>query len=118
MGQCESGTWMVAARGVTAPSFYPPANITGSEERNSSLLQNEYGNLIKWEPNPMNTGINITKYRIYRKQYGNWIFLADMDATDTQYWHRGIDQYIQHEYAITALSDLSQESCAGYITVY
>lgn len=118
MGQCETGKWIISARGVTAPTFYPPANFTGQRGENSSLLQSEYGSLLSWEPNPMNTGINVTKYRIYRKQYGNWIFLGEVDATDSQYWHSGIDPYIQVEYAITAVSDLNQESCAGYVTVY
>ena len=118
MGQCQSGTWMVAAWGIISPSFYPPANIAGSRVENKSLLLSEYGNLVIWEPNPMNTGINVTKYRIYEQQYGHWIQLGEVDASEFEYFHRNIDQFIQQEYAITAVSDSNQESCAGFITVF
>jgi hypothetical protein len=118
MGQCSSGTWMVAAWGVTSPSFYPPANITGSRVENNSLLQSEFGNLINWEPNPMNTGTTVVKYRIYEQQYGHWLQLGEVDAAQFEYFHRGINQYMQQEYAVTAISGNNQESCAGFITVY
>jgi C1A family cysteine protease len=118
MGEAESGTWIVAAWGVGAPSFYPPVNISGSKEENSSLLQSEYGNLLKWEANPVNAGINVVKYRIYQQQYGKWVFLAETDAGTTEYWHRGTDPYKQQEYAIVAVADNNQESCAGYVAVF
>lgn len=118
MGQCEAGKWIISARGVTTPSFYPPANVSGTKDENSSLLQTEYGCLLNWEPNPMNTGITVNKYRIYLKQYGSWILMGEVDATESQYWHGGVDPYKQQEYAITAVSDLNKESCAGYVTVY
>lgn len=118
MGEADTGTWVVAAWGVGSPSFYPPVNISGSEGKNSSLLQSEYGNLLRWEPNPLNTGINVVRYRIYEKQYGHWIFLAEVGADETEYWHRGIDPYRQQEYAIAAIADTNEESCAGYVTVF
>lgn len=118
MGQCSSGTWMVAAWGVTIPSFFPPANITGSRVENKSLLQSEHGNLINWEINPANTGTTVDKYRIYKQQYGHWIRLGEVDSSQFEFFHRGVDQYIQQVYAVTAISASNQESCAGYITVY
>ena len=66
----------------------------------------------------MNTGINVTKYRIYEQQYGYWIQLGEVDASEFEYFHRGIDQFVQQEYAVTAISDSNQESCAGFITVF
>lgn len=118
MGQCSTGTWMVAAWGITTPSFNPPANISGSRVENKSLLQSEYGNLIKWDINPANTGITVVKYRIYEQQSGYWIQLGEVDASQFEYFHRGINQYMQQEYAVTAISTSNQESCAGFVTVY
>jgi hypothetical protein len=118
MGQCSSGTWMVAAWGITTPSFNPPANLSCSRAENHSLLQSEFGNLINWEPNPANTGVTVVKYRIYEKQYGYWFELGEVDASQFEYYHRGVNQYSKQEYAVTAISAANQESCAGFVSVY
>jgi len=50
--------------------IHPPINVFLTRELNRSLFRKEAFHTIHWSPNPDNSALTITGYRIYRKEAG------------------------------------------------
>ena len=55
-------------KSVIVKTLYPPLDVTLSREINRSLFRQEAFHTISWSANPENSGLNITAYRIYRRE--------------------------------------------------
>lgn len=97
--------------------IYPPSNFTGQKVLNRSLLQGEYINVLKWQANPNNEGINIIKYRIYKIEGGVQNLLVELSSDNFEYWHRKVEKDKQYTYAIAALNDEDRGGKPDYVTV-
>ena len=104
-------------RGTGILLFGPPSNIKGEKVLNRSLSQEEYINVLSWEPNPNNEDFNIVKYRIYRVINGEDYLLTELNASSFEYWHRNVWKGKEYIYYIVAVNDADLESIAAYITV-
>ncbi|MFO7865272.1 MAG: lectin like domain-containing protein [Candidatus Aminicenantes bacterium] len=97
--------------------IHPPANVSGRQTLNRSLFQGEYINVLEWEANPNNSGINITKYRIYQMDGSQKNLLAELNADTYEYWHRDVDESTPHTYALAAVNAGGREGKPVYLTI-
>lgn len=94
---------------------HPPVNFSGSRKNNSSTLLEEYIDVLTWEPNSLNTGIQ--KYRIYVSIEGNRQLLAEVDAGTREFFHRKVEKDLVYSYAVRAVDSLGKEGEEASIDV-
>lgn len=96
----------------------PPSNFTGEQILNRSLIQFEYINVLKWADNANNSGLNISKYRIYRILDASGKTLVDeVDATVFRYLHRNVPKSSDFTYEIVSVLDNGKEGRPARITI-
>jgi hypothetical protein len=100
-------------RYVSAPA------ATGRKVVNRSYSQAEYINVLSWQPNSANQGLDITGYRVYRLDGGTRTKLAEVQATGStfEYVHRNVGRYSTIQYAIVAVTRGDFEGYPATITV-
>jgi hypothetical protein len=86
---------------------------------NRSFSQGEYINVLSWQPNSSNQGLEIINYRVYQIDGTTRTKLADVAATGTtfEYVHRGVGQYSTIRYAIVAVTRGDFEGFPASLTV-
>jgi hypothetical protein len=97
--------------------IYPPLNVSGQKTLNRSLLQGEYINVLKWEANSNNQGINIAKYRIYHLDGNQRNLLVELDAGTFEYWHRNVEETESYLYEIAAVTAWGREGKPINLTI-
>jgi len=103
---------------LSGPPPYFPVGLTAQKVENRGLAYLEYLNVLKWEPNPRNAGVNISKYRVYQViNASDWILLAEVSAGTFEYWDRGVDRNEKYTYGISSVTDDNQESLTAIVTV-
>jgi len=102
---------------LSGPPPYFPSALTAQKINNSGLAYREYINLIRWQPNPRNAGVNISKYRIYRVSDESHLLLAEVNAGTLEYWQRNIDRHLNYVYAVSAVTEDGLESTPAYVSV-
>lgn len=95
----------------------PPSNPTGQRIFNRSLLQREHINVLRWEANPANAGIEILNHRIHLIEGATWSLLAELGAGDTEYRHRGVDGKATYVYAVVVVVQGSRDGLPAYIRI-
>ncbi|MFC2155050.1 DUF5696 domain-containing protein [Acidobacteriota bacterium] len=98
---------------VISPVFL---NVRGRKVENRSLLQVEYIHHLTWEIAEFHTK-DITKYRIYRIEDGNWSLLTECDADTFEYRHRFVEKERQTTYALVTVDDKNREDEPVYIII-
>jgi hypothetical protein len=110
-----------AADGDHEPTPYFPTGISGTRVENRSLLRTEYIDVLRWEPNPLNQGENISKYRIYyyTDESGTMtkVLLVEVNAGTTGYWCRNVPGDNNRTYGIASVTYDNRESIPAAITV-
>lgn len=99
------------------PPVYPPMCFTVVTERNRSLLQTEYMNILGWDSNPLNSAndVTISRYRLYEMSGDTRVLLADLDPGKFGYVHRKLE-IRPYRYALLAVDDEGRESVPLYLT--
>jgi subtilisin family serine protease len=89
---------------------------SGQRVLNRSFSQAEYINILSWENNPANAGLNITVYRLYVVSNGTPALLAEVGAGVREFSHRlaGADPVT---YRIVAVVSGEREGAPAEITV-
>jgi hypothetical protein len=95
--------------------IYAPT-ASGVKVLNRSFSQAEYINILSWQANPANAGLDITKYRIYLMNNGTPSLLAEVGADQSQYYHRKAGQE-KLDYAIVAIHSSGREGSPALVTV-
>jgi CubicO group peptidase (beta-lactamase class C family) len=110
-----------AADGNHETTPYFPTGISGTRVENRSLLRTEYIDVLRWEPNPLNQGENISKYRIYyyTDESGAMtkVLLVEVNAGTTGYWCRNVPGDNNRTYGIASVTYDNRESVPAAITV-
>jgi subtilisin family serine protease len=78
-----------------------PLNLQAQRIENRSFLQTEYINVLTWQANPQNQGV--TGYRVFLINGNDIEVVADLDAGQYEYMHRGTGNESQYTYAVTAV---------------
>jgi len=86
---------------------HPPLNFSGTKQNNSSVLLEEYINVLTWQSNKLNRGIS--KYRIYQQEGKNWILQGEVNADTFDYWHRNVSKDKKYSYALKAVDNQNNE---------
>jgi len=95
--------------------IYAPT-ASGVKVMNRSFSQAEYINILSWQANPANGGLDITKYKIYLMNNGTPSFLAEVGADQNQYSHRKAGRE-KLDYAIVAAYRGGREGAPAFVTV-
>lgn len=95
--------------------IYGPA-ASGIKVQNRSFSQLEYINVLSWEANPANAGLDITRYKIYLIKNEVPSLLAEVGADQSQYSHRKAGQE-KLDYAIVAVHSSGREGAPALVSV-
>lgn len=94
---------------------HAPVGFSGRKENNSSVLLEQYINVLTWQSNDLNK--NISKYRIYQKEGNNWTALAEVDSSTLEYWHRDVPKDEKCTYMLKAVDSEDREGESVYLEV-
>lgn len=83
---------------------------TAVKVHNRSLLQQEYINILKWQPNPANPADRVAKYRVYWLEGGKEILIGEVESNRLELWHRPVSKDLAYTYRVVAVSS---EGCEG-----
>jgi N-acyl-D-amino-acid deacylase len=95
-----------------------PSNFSGKQVLNRSLFQAEYINVLSWNSNSENEGLDIAKYRIYELSGNQKTLLAELNADIFEYNHRNVDKDKQYSYAIAGVTAAGREGESVIVNVY
>jgi len=95
--------------------IYAPI-ATGRKVLNRTFSQAEYINILSWQANPSNSGLDITKYRIYQIISGTPSLLVELASSQLEYYHRNAGQ-ASIQYAIVAVTSSNREGAPATVTV-
>jgi len=96
--------------------FSPPLNFSGEMVMNRSLSQREYMHVLRWEANPNNDDLRVTKYRVYNL-YAEKPLLAEVDAHSFRYEVRNIWPGIRYAYAVVGVTSDNEEGLPAILTL-
>jgi hypothetical protein len=87
---------------------HPPANFSGTQYNNNSVLLEEYIIELKWDSHHLNT--NISGYRIYQENgANNWTMLAEVSVGTFEYWIRDAAEGERYAFMLKAVDTESRE---------
>jgi len=95
--------------------IYAPI-ATGQKVLNRTFSQAEYINILSWQANPSNSGLDITKYRIYQIISGTPSLLVELASSQLKYSHRNAGQ-ASIQYTIVAVTSSNREGAPATVTV-
>lgn len=98
-----------------------PSSAQGFKEVHSIWILKEYVNIISWQPQSRNQGLEIAGYRVYRIiSPEEKILLHETDASTFTYKHSGpeVTRDSEHIYGITAFTTDQKESNPAYVMIY
>ena len=94
--------------------FAPSAS--GRKVMNRSFSQVEYINILSWQADPANAGLDIVKYKIYLMTNGTPSYLGEVAAGQTQYSHSRAGQ-APLQYAVVAVTGSGREGAPAQVSV-
>jgi len=105
----------ITSRTLRVMRVYPPQNVSYVFRENRNLFSREYLYEVQWAENPLNQqyGIQVTRYKIYRRVKGGDFSLVETVGPQTFSW---LDRYLaaeaedQFEYQVSAVDDRGNES--------
>jgi hypothetical protein len=83
---------------------------------NRSLSQAEYIDILSWQPEPDNDGLDIAKYRIYRMEGNTPTLVVEMEGDQSEYRQRRAGREV-HQYAVAAVTRNGWEGAPALVTV-
>ena len=92
-----------------------PLNFSGKKHNNSSVLLEQYINVLTWQANELNK--DIEKYRIYQIEGGNWILLVKLETSTFEYWHMNVEKDEKYIYVLKAVDNQNIEGEPVYLEV-
>jgi len=96
--------------------IYAPI-ATGRKVLNRTFSQAEYINILSWQTDPVNAGLDITLYRIYTMSGDTPTLLVELAGDKTEYYHRKVGQTSITTYAIRAVTSNGREGAPALVTV-
>lgn len=94
---------------------HPPEVFAAVKKNNSSVLLEEYINVLSWQTHAFNS--EISKYNIYMVVDGNRIFLSEVNGDTFEYWHRDVEKDKRYSYILTAVDINNKEGVGASVEV-
>lgn len=109
----RTGAWNIFYRyrlGKPLREPVPPVNLTLSTSLDEATSTKN--NLLGWEANEENAGLDIQNYRIYRQEEtgGSFELIATVDGATFSYHDQGLPTNMKYRYAVSAIDKWDQES--------
>jgi hypothetical protein len=95
--------------------IYAPI-ATGRKVLNRTFSQAEYIDILSWQANPANDGLDISKYRIYQMSGAMPSLLVELTADQVEYSRRNAGQ-ASIQYTIVAVTSSGREGAPATVTV-
>ena len=103
---------------ATFQKIHKPLDIEGEMRMNRSLSQAEYVNILTWKPNPLNSGVPLSKYVVYQRVDNQWHFLVEVSVTVNEFWQRGVDNKKVYEYKIVTKNSRGTEGEPAFYNIH
>jgi hypothetical protein len=108
---------MTASKTVKANFQYIFApSVSGRKQLNRTFSQAEYIDILTWQANPANAGLDISKYRVYQISGTTRTLMAEVNADQTGYQRRNAGS-TAIKYEIAAVTSSGNEGEPAAITV-
>jgi len=95
--------------------IYAPI-ATGRKVLNRTFSQAEYINILSWQADPANDGLDIAKYRIYQMSGTTPSLLVELASGELEYYHRNAGQ-ATIQYTIVAVTSSNREGAPATVTI-
>ncbi|MDW7761645.1 MAG: lectin like domain-containing protein [Acidobacteriota bacterium] len=96
--------------------FIHPPHASGRKVLNRTFSQAEYINILSWQANSANAGLNIIKYKIYSFVNGAPSLLTEVAADVKEYYHRNAGKE-RLDYRIVAIHSSGREGAPAHVMV-
>ena len=106
-----------SVKAVFARHIFSPLDFRGEKKANRGLLVGEYIISLSWKTNAANEGLDILSYRIYLLEGENKNLLCELQSSQFNYLHKGVDGKKRYIYAICAVDAAGREGDLAYVTV-
>ncbi len=94
--------------------IFPPVEITVVTVVNESMFFKEKINVVSWKRNPLNNPVNVSEFRVYKKdlneENSEYAFVKSLDGTTLRYFDRNLILSHKYSYVLTAVTDDGYES--------
>ncbi|MCJ7582561.1 MAG: hypothetical protein MUP98_18760, partial [Candidatus Aminicenantes bacterium] len=97
--------------------IHEPIGVSGEKVLNRNLSQAEYINILKWQANPNNYEITISKYRIFQVQDGERNLVVELNGNTFGYSHRKVQGALTQTYEIVAVNSDGREGNPARIVI-
>jgi len=97
--------------------IYPPADLQGQKILNRSLSQREYINVLRWNANPDNNGLNLVLFRVYRIQSDTPDKIVDLPPGQFSFQHRRVEKNTTYRYFVVSVDIEGREGDPGYLVI-
>jgi len=99
---------------VDEQRIFAPLSLSLKTVTNSSMFQSEKINVLTWSENPLNQGVTIVKYNVWRKKVdeenSSWKVIGSVAAGTLEYKDRKLSTKDKFNYGITAVDSEGYES--------
>jgi hypothetical protein len=95
--------------------IYAPS-VSGRKQLNRTFSQAEYIDILTWQANASNAGLDIAKYRIYQISGTTRTLLAEVNADQTEYQRRKAGS-ASLQYEVAAVTGSGREGEPAAVTV-
>jgi len=99
---------------VDEERIFAPLNLSVKTVTNNSMFQSEKINVLSWSANPLNLGVTIVKYNIWRKKVDEdnsmWKVIGTVEAGTLEYKDRRLSAKDKFNYGLTAIDSEGYES--------
>lgn len=94
-----------------------PSNLSGQKVLNRSLSQAEYINVLTWEANTKNSGLDVVGYRVYLVGASSRDLIGETDADTRTLQHRGVTRKGEYLYDVVAALGSGREGKPASVIV-
>jgi subtilisin family serine protease len=97
--------------------IFPPV-ATGQKVENRSFSQLEYVNVLSWQPNSANSGLGISRYRVYKIAGSTSTLLSEVTGSQSAYEYRHRNAGLETAtYAVAAVTSGNREGLPASVTI-
>jgi hypothetical protein len=117
-GNANPFTVTVAGSKTISANFqyiYAPAT-SGRRMINRTVSQAEYVDILTWQANPANQGLEIAKYRVYQIDQTTRTLLAEISTDQSEYFRRKVGRAVL-KYEIVAVTAGGREGEPAVVTI-
>lgn len=115
----SSGKVSDPSESIDEEQVFAALDLSLKTVNNSSMFQTEKINVLTWSANPLNQGVTVAKYQIWRKKVdednSKWKVIADAPANSLEYKDRRLSFNDKYSYGIKVIDSQGYASPASNV---